>query len=270
MLHSFFQREYVSNLQALGTILTLLKLLNLPELLSFPPFIFLALSRFGLQRGWNKASHGSGIWSTQYWICLAWQAFAGPKIQNEFKKKIWKRSWHHKVWQAFQSIFGFRSTSRYVKRLTPPFALVLDALLQLAVRHQPRLGHSAIWDSKMQKLEPRNRFLQVFLARLSILQNVADGFDGFDGLADLNRGFPSSWLRRFWKNLPNCDRTASCHVRLLNDKFLSLVLHDLVEGVEATKMLGLTLREVSSHLGKGEDGDEGMKEIETTNQDKFN
>ena len=66
--------------------------------------------------------------------------------------------------------------------------------------------------------------------------------------------------RRFWKNLPKCDRTASCHhVRLLNDKFLSLVLHDLVEGVEATKMLGLTLREVSSHLGKGEDGDEGNR-----------
>ena len=49
--------------------------------------------------------------------------------------------------------------------------------------------------------------------------------------------------------------TASCHtVRLLNDKFLSLVLHDLVE---AAKMLGLTLRD---YLGKGEDGDE--EEIE--------
>ena len=45
--------------------------------------------------------------------------------------------------------------------------------------------------------------------------------------------------------------TASHTVRLLNDKFLSLVLHDL----EAAKMLGLTLRD----LGKG-DGDEEIEQ----------
>ena len=65
-------------------------------------------------------------------------------MQNEFKKKSEKDHGITKFDMAFQSIFGFQSTSRYVKRLTPPFALVLDALLQLAVRHQPRLGHSAI------------------------------------------------------------------------------------------------------------------------------
>ncbi len=65
-------------------------------------------------------------------------------------------------------------------------------------------------------------------------------------------GFPS-WLEDFAKICRIV--TASCHtVRLLNDKFLSLVLHDLVE---AAKMLGLTLRD---YLGKGEDGDE--EEIE--------